>query len=596
MNEKINIIIVDSGVKTNHVNFINEQIIGYSFSENGIMDDFEDEYGHGTAIFNIINESKIYANITNIKLNNIDNGITCSILQSLLNYIYINEKADIINLSLGLDVCEDIKSLEEIVNKITSSGTIIISAFDNSGSISYPAAFNNVIGVVTGHYCNKINDFEYIEDDIINIAAKGNLQKVAWINPDHLLLKGNSFACAHVTVQVANFIKEGYKTKEEILQKFKQISKKQYILPQNKNQINLLKIKKAALFPFNKEMHSLIRYQNLLNFDIVDVYDSKYSATIGATTSHLMKDKKVKCLTIKDINNVNWDAIDTLILGHTSELSTLLNKKDIKYTIINDAIKHNKQIFSFDDLSPLGYHNCHNIFYPKVDQNDLPPKRNGMLYRFSKPIVGIFGTSSQQGKFTLQLKLRELLSNHGYNIGQVGTEPSALLYGMDYCFPMGYNSSVFIKEFDTVRYLNFIINDLCLKNKDIILVGSQSGTIPYDTGNIVQYTMPQFNFIMGTQPDCVILCVNPFDEFDYIKRTISFIESSVNCKVISIVIFPMDIKNNWAGIYGSKKELDEHKYKILKNKLYDHFNIPIFKLGNENNMIDLVDVIINFFS
>ena len=34
----------------------------------------------------------------------------------------------------------------------------------------------------------------------------------------------------------------------------------------------------------------------------------------------------------------------------------------------------------------------------------------------------------------------------------------------------------------------------------------------------------------------------------------------------------------------------------LKNKLYDHFNIPIFKLGNENNMIDLGDVIINFFS
>lgn len=63
----------------------------------------------------------------------------------------------------------------------------------------------------------------------------------------------------------------------------------------------------------------------------------------------------------------------------------------------------------------------------------------------------------------------------GYNIGQIGTEPSALLYGMDYVFPMGYNSSVYIKEYETVRYLNYVLNELCMNKKDIILVGSQSG-------------------------------------------------------------------------------------------------------------------------
>ena len=59
----------------------------------------------------------------------------------------------------------------------------------------------------------------------------------------------------------------------------------------------------------------------------------------------------------------------------------------------------------------------------------------------------------------------------------IGTEPSALLYGMDYVFPIGYNSSVYISGFDVIRYLNYIINILCEKGNDLILVGSQSGTV-----------------------------------------------------------------------------------------------------------------------
>lgn len=593
MNNKINIIIIDSGVKITHKNFDNELVHGYEFSPEGISEKFEDEYGHGTAIYNIVKECNNYANITNVKLKGISEGVDETVLCDLLQYIYMHEKADIINLSLGLDICENINKLEEIVKKITSLGTIIISAFDNTGSISYPAAFKDVIGVTTGKYCSKIDDFEYIEDEVINIAAKGNLQRLAWTEPEYIVLEGNSFACAHVTVQVAKLMNKGYKTKKDILCKLKETSIKQYNLNSNIKTHEIFKIKKAALFPFNKEMHSLLRYRNLLNFEIIDVYDSKYSAKVGATTSHLMKDNDVKCITIKNINDIDWDSIDTLILGHTHELAAITGQNNIKNKLVTKAINLNKKIYSFDDLSEF---ENENIFYPKIDENNLPPKRCGMLYRISKPVVGVFGTSSKQGKFTLQLKLRELLLSKGYNVGQIGTEPSALLYQMDYCFPMGYNSSVYIKEFDTIRYLNYIMNDLCSKNKDIILVGSQSGTIPYDTGNIIQYTTPQFNFLLGTQPDCVILCVNPFDNIDYIHRTINFIESIINARVISIVIFPMDLREGLQGILGSKIRITDTKYNKIKNIFESRFKIPIFKLGSESDMDCLIEELINYFS
>ena len=142
----------------------------------------------------------------------------------------------------------------------------------------------------------------------------------------------------------------------------------------------------------------------------------------------------------------------------------------------------------------------------------------------------------------------------------------------------------------------YIINDLCIKDCEIILVGSQSGTIPFDTGNIMQYTIPQQTFLMGTQPDCVVLCVNPFDDTEYVERTIRYIESSVETKVISIVVFPMDIQEGLYGSLGAKTKLDENKYEKIKAMYESKFNIPIFRLGEEAEMERLANRITDYFS
>lgn len=601
--KKIRIFIIDSGVNRTHKIFNQENIKSFSYNNGSFVysEEDNDSYGHGTAVTGIISRCNCDTEITVIGIPGLEEGLEENTLISVLHYIYESCNADIINLSLGINVCENYHELYNVCKALTDYGVIIISAFDNSGAISYPAAFDNVIGVTSGTVCNKINHFEYIHDHIVNIAAKGNIQRVAWSHPEYIMIGGNSFACAHVTAQAAEFMHKGAKTKDEILNKFKQISVKQHgsensaSMKIQRKENKLFAINKAALFPFNKEMHSLVRYSPLLSFEITDIYESKYSATVGATTTHLMKDSLVKDIRIKNIDFIEWDRFDTLILGHTDELSYLIDKEELKNNLIGEALKKNKKIYSFDDLKRSGCENNDQVFYPAVTERDLPPNRFGMLYRISKPIVGVFGTSSRQGKFTLQLKLRELLLACGYNVGQIGTEPSALLYGMDYVFPMGYNSSVYIKEFDTVRYLNYIINNLCMRDKDIIIVGSQSGTVPYDTGNIVQYTIPQYHFLLGTQPDAVILCINPYDDFDYIKKTIKFIEACTDCKVIALVVFPMNIRDGWSGIYESKKTMSDEELDTLKKTLYRYFHIPIFALGNEKDMGNLSEHVINFF-
>ncbi len=167
---------------------------------------------------------------------------------------------------------------------------------------------------------------------------------------------------------------------------------------------------------------------------------------------------------------------------------------------------------------------------------------------------------------------------------------------MDYTYPMGFNDSVYINAHKSIQFINECINDLCQKNCDIIITGSQASVLPYDVGNTGLFPLKQFNFLMGTQPDAVIICVNPYDELDYIERSIRFLESSVDCKVIAMCVYPMDLKKDWTSMYNRKEQLEKMKSLHLKELLQEHFLIPVYRLGNENEMANIFDDVIAFFS
>lgn len=410
------IVIVDSGLADGHKDCSNFVFPTCSVAVPPIAS------GHGTAIFNIIdNKCSSFAEIVNFRILRIENSIEEDVLIDALTYIDQNIHPDITNLSLGISECNDLQALYNICLQLTDKGTIIVSAFDNSGSISYPAAFHNVIGVVSGLLCNKTEDFEFFEDSVVNIGAKGKLQRLVWNDPPYAFLSGNSFACAHVTSKIAEMMYLSNKklNREIVLDNFKQIAIENHSALNTFDTQKLpFDIQNAVIFPFSKEMHSLLRYENLLDFKIVDIYDTKYSAKIGSTSSHLMNDARINSYIIKNIDKINYDNFDTFIMGHMSELALALKNEKFAVDLINSLLEHGKNIFSFDDITRYGFSACDSIYFPSVTERDLPPTRLGMLHRISIPVVWVFGTSSKQGKFTLQLKLRELLTEAGYEVGQ----------------------------------------------------------------------------------------------------------------------------------------------------------------------------------
>ena len=75
-----------------------------------------------------------------------------------------------------------------------------------------------------------------------------------------------------------------------------------------------------------------------------------------------------------------------------------------------------------------------------------------------------------------------------------------------------------------------------------------------------------------------------------------FIESSIDCKVIGIVLFPMTYKNGWTFGYGPKYMLTEKESIDVEKHLSFSLGIPVFCLGNPKDIDLLIECVIDFFS
>ena len=160
---------------------------------------------------------------------------------------------------------------------------------------------------------------------------------------------------------------------------------------------------------------------------------------------------------------------------------------------------------------------------PNEVENTIAQMRH--LEAVTVPVLGVFGTSSQQGKFTVQLVLRRLLLQMGYKVGQIGTEHHARLFGMDLAFPIGYASPLSMSYQNYAPYLEAKMRQINCKRPDIILVGAQSGTIPYDIHESNTHSLSTLAFLLGTKPDACILVVNSIDPDDYILDTLNALRS-----------------------------------------------------------------------
>ena len=587
----MNILVVDSGIKLSHEAFEEFNIESYEIVGNRLEQVFcdNDENGHGTAVCGLIcNSLKRYGVDANVKMLKAFSGDSVN-ESGIVNALMLADEffdVDIINMSFGIrdSKCNSIvKACNFLLKK-----AIIVSAVDNLGTLSVPSVIPGVIGVISDKTVTKSHQYNYYKGLPIQMGAYGKLQRVAWNNPDFIFLEGNSMACANATGIVANLVWQY--GKDSLQEQLLLNSFKEPVCFQTREKYSLeipFSIKKAAIFPLNKETGSLLLFKDMLGFDIVDVYDSPISGKVGSNASQIMNLNLDCDFKVKNINDFSSDEVDTLIVGHITEYLKYPRERDRIFSMLENC-KKDLHYYFFDPVE-----NNENVFSPVLDESYIPPTfGDGMLYGIHTPILGIFGTSSSQGKFTLQLYLRKIFSTIGYSVGQIGTEPESLLFDFDAIYSMGYNSSVDFSDKDMILYLNKVIHEIEMNNEyDLIITGSQSGTVPYSFGSISNMTLKQSAFLFATCPDVVVLSVNVFDDKEYIERTIKFIESSADTKVVAIVIFPK-VRKAASKMFGEKDDIENINMKC--KEINEYFNIPVFVLGQKMN--ELCDVIIDYLS
>ena len=588
--------IVDSGVEE----IANYRGASVSVDEigNGFMinDDYCDQNGHGTIVTNIIESLTDNVEFYIMKVFGQEEEVETEKLVFALKYLGETVKPDIIHLSLGVSFCDNIPLLQQVCLELFQKGIIIVSAFDNHGALSYPAAFPFVIGVEGNSKIDKTSHYYFLKNSPINIANIGVAQRLKGRKKQYYDVVGSSFSAPYITAKIVNLF-NAYGTRlafDDIMDMLERDAKKIFVGENLKPICKPFSIKKAILFPYNKEITTIIRHYGDMPFEVKGVYDVKFLRNIGKKIS--VGDDS---LVIMAFEKINWESdFDTIIIGHLRELE-LLSKREYLKNIIDNCLKYRKNVYSLE-LLPLEMikvldDNDLKVFTPMVSSENVPTCYEGRLRQIGKPVLCVAGTSPKQGKFSLQIQLRDILSKQ-FKIGMLSTEPTGYLIGADVVFPMGYNSSIVLNSADeyitTANYAISLVEDL---NVDLIITGLQSQTIPMQLCSFKDTVIFNHYFLLGTNPDAIVLVVNVFDEIEYIQRTINYLENILICEVIAIVVFPIQRLFKWGTMGDLSIRYDNAEIYEMKNRLSAITHKYIYIMDDSKDIQDLADKCIEFF-
>ncbi|GHU76481.1 hypothetical protein FACS189461_4080 [Spirochaetia bacterium] len=158
----IKIALLDSEIAVTHPALKDLSVRQFVCSDTGWTEQpYEPKQGHGTGIASILVKNAENFDIDSFVLLEEKPTVSpercISILEKIANSA---ESYDILHMSLG--VRQYHKKMEKLCAVLREKGTAIVSAFDNAGAVSFPAAFSTVIGVDASFRCLKNDDFVYV--------------------------------------------------------------------------------------------------------------------------------------------------------------------------------------------------------------------------------------------------------------------------------------------------------------------------------------------------------------------------------------------------------------------------------------------------
>ena len=377
MNNSIRIAIIDNG--------INELLIKRGIEKSIVIDENgicitdtknidQQHFQHGTNCAMILEKYCSDCQLISIRILDENGKGAIKRIYPALKWCYKNQVC-LINLSLGTVDFRDCEQLRCLINEYVTKGMIIIAATANSGFVSYPASFTNVIGVATTDspldYCE-----DYMQMGIDTVVPSVHTIKVCDMELNTSL--SNSYAAPYISALIANKLKED----------------------------STFEIKKLKAYASEQSQLHIVK--GIFEPDWV------YRAYVWGVRT--ISRAKYYFETIVGKFEEVQEEIDTIIAFSISDLEKLqIGNKNLIYLGKEDIHKINVQGF----------------FWSRETRQQQITNNHYQGNGLDVPIV-ILAIETTIDSFYILTELKKMFANGGYNAYTVGMEPECVLYGLEY--------------------------------------------------------------------------------------------------------------------------------------------------------------------
>ena len=563
----VRVAIVDSGLDTSRPDLARNVAGGVSIriDDDGTirrLGGYDDDAGHGTACAGIVRGLAPEAELSIIRIFGATLASSAAALEAALEYAG-EAGAHVVNASLGVTDTAVAGRLRDVCRSLHRAGICVVSAQPRDGEHSFPAQFEEVIGVEDGDVRGRYG-YYYRPGQPIECVAKGGPRRVAWLNGEEALKSGASYAAPHISGIVA-LLKEG--RPQAGLEEIRGLLESNASRPRSAGSPGRGKrardaagrerrgrgerrplstwMRRVVLYPYSKELHGLVRFRDLTGLEVAAVADPAGRRLVGRDAGEAIGAEPAG-VRIGPALAGELGAGDTVILGYLDELGRIA-RRDLLREAIESALAGNRNVYSLNAVPELRYGDLHaesrrrglRLAYPSVSIGEVERtiREKSNLGKIAAPVVGFFGTSGQQGKFTAQLALRRHLLRQGYRVGQLGTEHQSGLFGFDYTFPMGYASPLELPLQRFEPFLDAKLRQIHHEQKpEVLIVGSQSGTIPFAIDEPRTHHFGSLAFLLGAKPDVCVLAVNSMDAEQYVRDTIDALRIVGKARTICLLL------------------------------------------------------------
>lgn len=347
----------------------------------------------------------------------------------------------------------------------------------------------------------------------------------------------------------------------------------------------LLKGKKVAIFKYNKEAYSLLRFHELTCYETAVVFDD--SVELDDASTYIQSDKT----SIPVVNDI--EAVDTMDFDAVILTCAINYESEVRFLrrIMQRAVKEKLPVLSlYDDVLKYadifdGTEDKSHFYRVSVEDYALT-QADIDQYKSFKPqkTLCIFGTDSVQGKFTTQIYLREALKDKLSTVTHFATEPTGSLLNADIGF------SRLKEEGMEKRYaIHRKLQDELEQQSELMITGGQNSMVfdpPGGTyhGNASTLIFSEF------LPNYVILTAAVDTPMETITKSLDYIQELAMEKGITTEVIAFAIMggrklqgSRWTETYFM--DVRGNKIEDAKKSIEAATGIPIFSIPSEADQL-----------